>query len=484
MSKIDITDERIFGNDAGDDEKEVILNHYFLEQAEFNRFYDANVPFRVVKARKGIGKSSLLRRTRTIAADEAAKNIVLWCTGADIRPDMANAAVSENLIDAWKQRICSRINRELGARIKLAMRDDEISLVEASEVEGFRERNIVSALADRLKLKLGIGESLTVAAERERPVVKADIALLERYAAGSAQVFWLLIDDIDATFKNTAENRALLSAFFSACRDLVQRVSGLVIRCSVRTDVWTILRTSDEALDKCEQYVFNLRWDERGVSTILENMVYSYFTLVEPNLVALNSKDEAGRRKEAYRLIFPSTYTWGGDKAIDSKRFLAIYSQGRPRWTTKLCRAAALKAARRGGDRIELRDLNAELGAYSLQRRQDIVGEHSHEYSDFNALLQIFADWKKRFTTPELLKRISELHIAKLVPPALKPDPVYLAHLLFRSGFINAVRLNKRTNKADHYEFEDRPTLLISRGNLDEGCEWEIPLFLRKEFGV
>jgi hypothetical protein len=480
-SKIDITDERIFGNDAGDDEKEHLLNHYFLEQVEFNRFYDPSIAFRVVKARKGTGKSALLKRTQAIAAKESSKNITLWCKGADIKPDTSNHAVASNLIDAWKQKICTRINREIGNRISLAGSDDAISLVEASELDGFRERNIVSALADRLKVKIKDAAGVP---ERQRIPIANDSALLERYSQDSSLVFWLLVDDIDATFKNDEESRKLLSAFFSACRDLVQRVNGLVIRCSVRTDVWTILRSTDEALDKCEQYVFNLRWDDAGVGKILENKIYTFFTLTAPELTSFASTDVSVRKREAYKLIFPSNYEWGRGKQIDSRRFLALYSQGRPRWTAKLCRSAALRAVRRGSERIEAVHINAELSSYSLQRRQDLVGEHTHEYSEFNSLLQVFADWQKKFTSQELLKRISERHIAKIVPPAVKPDPVYLAHLLYRSGFINAVKINKQTGKAQYFEYEDRPTLLMSRGNLDEGCDWEIPMFLRKEFGV
>lgn len=472
---IDLADERIFGNDAGDDEDIELLNRYFVEQVSFNRFYDQSVPFRIVTARKGTGKSALLRRAKALADNFAAKNITLSVKGADIRPDVSDPSVAANLIDAWKQRICTRINREIGSKIKIAAGDDSITLVEASELDGFRERNIVSALADRIKLKIEAG-----AAKLELGKIAAvnDPALLERFSREGDYTFWLFVDDIDATFRNNLEDKALIAAFFSACRDMVQRVNGLVIRCSVRTDVWTIAHGFDESLDKCEQYVFNLRWDVIGVENILLKKVKAYFDLFAPDELGTGA-----RELDAFHAVFPRTFQWGRDGGISSQKYLSIFSQGRPRWTSKLCRAAALRAAKNGHVKVEESDLRSELIRYSLRRRQDLVGEHSYEYAEFNSLLQIFHRWQKRFKTSDLLRRIVELHIKKMPGQGEKPDPVVLAHLLYRAGFMNAAR-QRRDGKSEYFEFEDRPGLLTSRGDLDEGCEWEIPMFLRKEFDV
>lgn len=476
----DLTDERIFGNDAGDDEDIDLLNHYFLEQRSFERFYDGQVPLRIVTARKGTGKSALLRRARSIAENSARKNITISVKGADIMPDTSSPSVSSNLIDAWKQKICTRINREIGARIKLAANDDTITLVEASELDGFRQRNIVSALADRMKLQLQAG---SLSLETGKLAAANDVALLERYSKEEDYVVWLFVDDIDATFRNTPDNRAVIGAFFSACRDLVQRVTGLVIRCSVRTDVWTIVHASDEALDKCEQYIYNLRWDNQGVEEILINKVYSYFALTNPSDLVFKSASEQEKKLESLRAIFPTWYSWGKGGRISPSRFLSLLSQGRPRWTSKLCRASAEHAFRARHVLVEEGDVQAKLASYSLKRRQDLVSEHSYEYPEFNSLLQIFANWKRKFTSQELLKRVNEFHIKRIPGTGQKPDPVALAHLLYRAGFINAVRQRPKA-KPEYYEFEDRPGLLMSRGDLDEGCDWEIPMFLRKEFGI
>lgn len=477
---VDLTDHRLFGNDAGDDEDLALLNHYFLERPEFRRFYDSTNTFRVVRARKGTGKSTLLRRTVSLGQESLPNDLFVTCTGSEITPDFSIASNAANPVLAWQKANCGRVNREIGSRIKWAFDDTSIMLVEAAEIDSFRGRNFISALADRLLGKLTLGPA---GLERTKPLIGNEIQLLRKASQNETESVWLVVDDIDATFKNNAGNRAYLAAFFSACRDLAQKVNGLVIRAAVRTDVWTLLRASDEALDKCDQYVFNLRWSLDEVGYILLSKADAYFHLIKPELFPNPSKNEEVRKEQAFLKIFPHRYPWGRDDQIPPQKYLAFYSQGRPRWTAKLCRAAADKSIRRGHLKVEESDVKSVLAAFSAQRRLDLVGEHNFEYPDFNGLLQVFSGWKKKFTTQEMLSRISADHIRKAtvgeVDPKMK-DAVNLAHLLFRSGAIGAVSAGK--GRPEHFEYEDRPTLLASRANLDEGNDWEIPMFLRPDF--
>lgn len=144
-----------------------------------------------------------------------------------------------------------------------------------------------------------------------------------------------------------------------------------------------------------------------------------------------------------------------------------------------MCRAAAGKAEARGHLKLDEPDFKSVLATYSAQRRLDIAGEHSQEFKDFNGLVQLFSGWKKIFTTQEMLARISSDYIKKTTDSEFKAlDAVQFAHLLFRSGVISAT--TKGGGKgAKHYDYEDRPTLLTSRAALDDGLDWEIPLFLR-----
>lgn len=472
---VDLTDDRIFGNDAGDDEDERSLNFYFLERPEFARFYDRAGALRIVKARKGTGKSALLRRVAGKARASYTDDLFVPCKGPEIFPDFSKQENAANPVLAWQRSICARINREIGSRIKVAVNDDQISLVEAAELDSFRGRNLLSALSDRLLSKLSAGGAEI---ERIRLPIGNEVELLRRFAHDESLNVWFVVDDIDATFKNTEANRAQLAAFFSACRDLAQKVKGLTLRVAVRTDVWTLLRGSDEALDKCDQYVFNLRWSVEQIAYILVSKVDAYFYVHLQHVLDHNQR-EAARKAQSFRQVFQQKFPWGRDNWIESQTYVALHSQGRPRWSAALCRAAALKADSRGHLKIDEPDFKSVLATYSAQRRLDLVGEHSQEFRDFNGLVQTLSGWKKIFTTQEMLARISAEYIKKSTDPAAKGfDAVQLANLMFRSGAINTV--SKGGGKgAKRFDYEDRPTLLTSRAALDDGFDWEIPMFLR-----
>lgn len=62
MVYIDIKDKDLFGNDAGEDENIDILNSYYIDNPDFEDFFDRSVRLNVVSARKGMGKSAMISR--------------------------------------------------------------------------------------------------------------------------------------------------------------------------------------------------------------------------------------------------------------------------------------------------------------------------------------------------------------------------------------------------------------------------------------
>ncbi|WP_200862047.1 hypothetical protein, partial [Pseudogulbenkiania ferrooxidans] len=60
----------------------------------------------------------------------------------------------------WKRIILKRIAIEIGANIGIAATDDAMSLVEAAEYEGFKQKNIIGSIISRIKLSLGGAVSL------------------------------------------------------------------------------------------------------------------------------------------------------------------------------------------------------------------------------------------------------------------------------------------------------------------------------------
>ncbi|HEX7648503.1 MAG TPA: hypothetical protein VF450_13945, partial [Noviherbaspirillum sp.] len=274
---LNLSDKLLFGNDAGEDEDSEVLASYFLSQSSFDEFLNQSVRLHVARGRKGVGKSALLSKLGHDLRLDEGKPIVVSLVPSNLeallpQPGTTSSAALENY---WKQVICRAINYEIAKTIGFAWKDDEISLVENSELAGFRGRNIFGALIGRLLNKV----NLLGAIELQPKVVgiSNNEQLLKRMQdeRDDARQVWLLIDDIDSKFQNTAEQQAYVSSFFSACRGLVREISGISIRATVRTDVWTSLRTAED-LDKFEQYVTEISWTAKQQKDILTKRIHAY----------------------------------------------------------------------------------------------------------------------------------------------------------------------------------------------------------------
>ena len=151
--------------------------------------------------------------------------------------------------------MCSSDLREIAKTIKFAITDDQITLVESAELDGYKEKNLLGCLISRFDKVLG-------SSQPKNQEVKDHIEILKRIESPRV---WILIDDLDATFQNTDNECLALSTFFSACRYILQDIEGVNLRVTMRSDVWPTIRRFDESLDKMEQYVEEIRSEERRV---------------------------------------------------------------------------------------------------------------------------------------------------------------------------------------------------------------------------
>ena len=145
-----------FGNEAGDDVQPSEVLNFFVEQSSFEKFLNPTKSILLATAKKGVGKSALIRWIEAKIQEEHEDNvIVISCKGSDLV--RSNFKLSSELklpndyIRDWMVRICALVNRRIGAELNLALGDDAITLVESAELDGFKSRNLVSALADRLR---------------------------------------------------------------------------------------------------------------------------------------------------------------------------------------------------------------------------------------------------------------------------------------------------------------------------------------------
>ncbi len=280
MISINLKDKKLFGNEAGEDEDLDVLNSYYIDNNDFDDFFDSDEKLSIVSARKGMGKSALLSRLeyKLKNDDDYELPIVIRVKGNDLLGlgDFSGEDHSY-LENYWKQIICKKIIVEIGDRIGFALTSDEMSMVELAEIEGFKSKNIIGGLIGRVKGKIpGLG----VEVNANQPSNLNE--LLQNYQDDNKDsCVWILIDDIDAKFQNTSEHQARVGSFFSAIRALSFTLKGLNVRASVRSDVWSCLKHLED-LDKIEQYIIEIIWTRKHMRDMLAQKILSYVQRKHP----------------------------------------------------------------------------------------------------------------------------------------------------------------------------------------------------------
>lgn len=284
MLSINIKDKDLFGNDAGEDESINVLNSYYVDISDFDDFFDPSVRLNVVSARKGMGKSAMISRMTSKLEDN--NSLVIRVTGNALL-GLGNFQDQDQafLENYWKQIICKKIILEIGSSIGFAITSDEMSMVEIAELEGMKSKNIIGGLISRVKGKLTL-----IDAELRKSFPDNPESLLQNYQDQHKNSnVWVLIDDIDAKYKNTEEYQARVGSFFSAIRSLAFDMNNLNIRASVRTDVWSNLRHLED-LDKWEQYLVEIFWTKKQLRDMLANRILSYIQRNHPDAKESNLK--------------------------------------------------------------------------------------------------------------------------------------------------------------------------------------------------
>jgi hypothetical protein len=489
--EIQLNDPSLFGNDAGEDEKEDVLVSYFVEREGFSRFLNPLIPFQIARARKGMGKSALLVKfAHEIRAGrpDTPTAIVLQYVPASLAsvrppPETDNPVLLENY---WKQAICAAINIELARRIGFARTDDQITAVETAELSGFKDQNIFGALITRLLGKISIG-ALELKPTAHAAANSAQLLIRLREAEKQPAPVWFLFDDIDAEFSNAPQQIAYITSFISACRALVRETTGLGIRATIRSDVYPFIARK-EHLDKVDQYYTDIGWSNSEQESILNYRILGYCRRKEPQGEIATSWSVESHADRLMNLVFEPRMRWG-KHGVRASHVLRILAGGRPRWIAQLSRKAAEKAVHERRPRIEGRHVYAVMASFGLERLNDLYREHQHQFVELKALINSFSGAPAQFSTQELLDRLND----KLVRPVgleklsrIDGEPLtdvrQLAAFMYKMGFINGRRHAEET---EFVRFEERPELFAADAvQPDAGLRWVIHPVYRNVLGI
>lgn len=445
----------LFGHEAAEDEDLEQLKGYYFKGSVYNQIVN-NLPIRILVGHKGIGKSALFH----IAMAEEAQRGKLSLL---IKPDDI-AGIGENetdflkLIRAWKAGITDVISRK--------------TLV------------LFGPLHDGWHGKLNEygGKFInylqsTFRAGNYANLQQSKKLIIEDFLK-SGKIF-VYLDDLDRGWEGNTKDIRKLSTLLNAVRDIASENKGVSFRISLRSDVYYLVRTSDESTDKIEGSVIWYSWTNHEILALLAKRVEQFFrnartteelvNMSQPSLAKLLDK------------IMESTFSGHGNwDKIPTYRMLMSLIRKRPRDLVKLCTLAARNARTTDDNLITTKNFNNIFEEYSQGRLQDTVNEYRSELPDLERLLLGMKPSKEEkkaklgyvYTTESLLKKISNIRQtgAFRFRNGNIAEPKDLSAFLYKINFITARKESGEFIERRYFE-ESR---YLSHKFVDFGFDWEV----------
>lgn len=460
-----------FGNEAGEDIEPNEIENFFVEQSIYNTFLNTKDKIKIITGKKGVGKSLLLQWLSIRFPQNDNNIIIIKCRGSDLTRNQFN--LNSKLIDPndyirdWMIRICAITNRHIAKMIKFPVSDDQFTLIETAELQGYKQQNLLLSLIGRFSIKIqGLPEG-----KYNKKVINDEIEILKRI--NNPKIIFL-IDDLDATFQNTDNEKMSLSTFFSACRYLSQDIKDIAFRVTLRTDIWPIIRRYDESLDKIEQYIVPINWNVKDFRNLLCKRIQSQ--LEHKKIFYQQRQHQSLEEYQEFIIsqVFTNKMDWG-EFGHYTYKVLYTLSYKRPRWAVQLCKLTQNLAIKENSPLIEKRHIDTVWGEYGYKRISDLVSEHKHQCNTINEIINAFRDCERKLTREQLISIINTRilpHIRVSIDSVITKSPFEVASFLYRIGFI--VARSDDGDEYEHYSYDELPDLLSNRTNDDFKMRWEI----------
>lgn len=455
---MNFTEENIaalFGHEAAEDEEIDRLKSYYLKGATYEQVVN-ELPIRVLVGHKGIGKSALFHVAMAESASEGRLSLL-------IKPDdIAGIGEKETnflkLIREWKNGITEIIARKALVSFGLLRNDWRGNLNEYG-----------GKFIDFLQS--------TFRAENYANLSKAKRAVIDDFLK-NGKIF-VYLDDLDRGWQGDPQNVKKLSALLNAVRDLASECKGVCFRISLRSDVYYLVRTSDESTDKIEGSVIWYSWTNHEILAMLAKRIEHYHNRKHStsDLVALDQGQLAKFLSSVMEEVFEGKGNW---RRIPTYRMLMSLVRKRPRDIVKLCTLAARNAHSKGASLIGISNFNDIFEEYSQGRLQDTVNEYRSELPDIERLLlgmKPSREEKKKssgyiYTTDGLLAKIHKIQqggVFKFYGGKIA-DTKDLAAFMYKINFITA---RKEAGEFIQRRFFEESRYL-SHKFVDFGFDWEV----------
>ena len=447
--------QRLFGHEAAEDETPERLREYYFKSNTYSQVV-TDLPLRILVGHKGIGKSALFQ----VAMLEDEDNDILPVL---IKPDdIIGIGTKEE--DFLKK-----------------IRDWKVGLI---EIIAQKVLSSLGAESDDIKNKLKkySGKILDYLKETFKNLDKINydptkkIFIDNFLKTGSINVY---IDDLDRGWQGRKDDVTRISTLLNAVRDIVKEHRGIKFKISLRSDVYFLVRTSDESTDKIEGSVVWQSWTNHEIFVLLIKRIETFFgrTVDEKQLLAKTPKSLAHYLNPIMEARFTGHGHWANAPIY---RVLMSLIRKRPRDLVKLCTLAARNARELEVNKINTRCLEMSFPEYSQGRLQDTVNEFRSEMPDIERLLLNMKHSKKErvasagylYRTDRLLQKIEDIKQMGEFKfsngkSASNKD---LAAFLYKINFLTARK--QMSQGLDRKYFEENRYL--STKFSDFGYDWEI----------
>lgn len=460
--KLLFTDEvvsELFGKEAAEDESLDRLQSYYVKNTTHERLV-SDLPLRILVGHKGIGKSAIFTIARH--EDEEAHRVSIL-----MRPDdIANLGKDSNdfdqMIRDWKTGLLQIISDKICSSIHVVASQNTQTTSYVSMATQF-----IPYIKKFFQAKL-----------EENGIDGTDKILVENFLRNNRIIVY--IDDLDRGWQSKPADIQRISALLNAVRDLSNDNQGLQFRISLRTDVYYLVRTSDESTDKIGDSVIWHNWSNHEILLLLIKRIQSYFKK-EFNV---DSYRDTHQSHLAHFLdsVFEKRFT-GCGKWENAPMYVILMSliRKRPRDLVKLCNAAAKNAYENRKNKIGSDCLQNVFVTYSQDRIQDTINEYRSELKDIERLLLNMKPSNKErrnnkgyiYDTQGIYAKLNTIMQGGKFcftngKTASNKD---LLHFLYKINFITA-RKRREDGYIDRKYFEENKYLTNSTA--DFGYDWEI----------
>jgi hypothetical protein len=452
------TIQRIFGHEAAEDELFERLREYYFKSKTYDKI-KADVSLRILVGHKGVGKSALFKIA--MAEDREEGRLPIFLRPNDVVGIEASASNFLNRIARWKY----------GLQAIIAQKSlDEFGIKQ--------EGKVADAITAAGKTLGFLRDSLRPYSEGKIDLTPAQKMLITKFLKKASITVY--VDDLDRGWQGQREDVLSLSALVNALRDLANENPGLKFKISLRSDVYFLLRTSDESTDKLEGSVIWFSWTNHEILALLVKRIETFFgrAVDEQRLLAMAQPELA---KYLRPLMVPQFIGQGKWQNVATYRVLMSLIRKRPRDLVKLCSLAARHAFDHDRSMIMTEDLRAIFEEYSQGRVQDTINEFKSELPEIERLVLNMKpnQVEKRaqagyvYKTDALLQKIKNLtEQGKFTFATGKvATPKDLAQFMFKINFLTA-RKNLADGEIDRKYFEENR--YVSGHSVDYGYDWEI----------